>query len=398
MTANRFTLGLLLTGVMVTSNVIVFAVGALGPLLVADLAVSRADLGLLVATYYLCAAAGSALLGGLVGRAGARRSTAAMLGLGTAATLWLATTDTYGWLFVAMVLGGVVASLANPATNLALAAVPGPLAVLVGVKQSGVQGGALLAGAVLPPVAVVWGWQAAFLVCTACYLLCLAGLPLLPRARPARGGRGLPARSQRPAGLVSLAAYALCMGAGMATVTTYLPLYGHEVIGLSIRAAGWLLAVVGCTAVLARIAWSVLAERPSRLRGWLLTVIAAIAVVAAGLLAAARESGAGPLWAGTLCVGVSAAAWNGVMMLMVIRDLPAERTAVVSGQVQAAFFVGLCAGPPLFGALVDRFDSYAVGWGWSALCFVAASAAAVVTRIRWRTRGQAPAGPVVPAR
>lgn len=381
--AGRFRLGVLLTGVMVTSNLIVFALGALGPLLVADLSVSRADLGLLASTYYLCAAAGSALLGGLVGRAGARRSTAFMLGLGTVAATWLAAADSYGWFFLGLALGGVVAALANPATNLALSAVPGRLGVLVGSKQSGVQGGALLAGSLLPPVAVVWGWQAAFVVCAGCYLLCFTGLPLLTGARPAPAPPGA-ATGSRPAGLVPLAAYAGCMGAGTSTVTTYLALYGHEVVGLSVRVAGSLLAVVGAVAVLARIAWSVLAERASRpVRGWLLAGIAGIAVAAAGVLSLGRIGGPVVLWAGTLLVGVSAAAWNGVVMLMVIRDLPAERTAVVSGRVQAAFFVGLCVSPPLFGVLVDRYGGYGAGWGWSGLCFLAAGVAALLTRTRW---------------
>jgi MFS family permease len=381
-TSGRVRLGILLTAVMVISNLIQFALGALGPLLVTDLSLTRTDFGLLTTAYYLVAAVASALVGGWIGRAGARRSIAALLGLGAAAGAVLAAAPSYPWLFIGLALGGVVSAMSNPATNLALAAVPGRRGALVGVKQSGVQGGSLFAGVVLPPVALMWGWPAGFLVCAGLSLVCLAGLGAVP-ARPVDPPPAVPAWTRVGGGVLRLAGYALFMGAGGASVTTYLVLYGHERVGLGAQLAGWLLAVVGAVAVLARIGWSMLAERfPGLTRSWLLGTIAVAAVLAALLLAAA-EAGGGPvlLWLGAVVVGLSGSAWNGVVMLTVINGVPADRTAVASGQVQAAFFLGLCLSPPIFGLLVDRFDSYQAGWGWTAACF-AAAACVLLTRRR----------------
>jgi predicted MFS family arabinose efflux permease len=368
---SRVRLGILLTAVMVVSNLVQFALGALGPLLVEDLGVSRADFGLLVTAYYLVAAVASVLVGGWIGRAGARRGIAALLGLGVLAGLALAAAPSYAWLFPGLILGGLVSAMSNPATNLALTTVSGRRGGLVGLKQSGVQGGALLAGLLLPPVGLMWGWQAGFLVCAGLALVCLAGLGAVQSNDPP-AGTAVWGRLDR--GVVRLAGYALFMGAGMTNVATYIVLYAHEQVGLGAQLAGWLLAVIGVAAVVARTGWSVLAERTGKsVHNWLLGTMAVSAVVATGLVALAQVAGPGLLWLAAAIAGLSGAAWNGVVMLLVILDAPPDRTAIASGQVQAAFFFGLCASPPIFGLLVDRFDSYPVGWAWTAACFAAAA-------------------------
>jgi MFS transporter, CP family, cyanate transporter len=218
---------------------------------------------------------------------------------------------------------------------------------------------------------LMWGWQAGFLVCAGLALVCLAGLGAVQSNDPP-AGTAVWGRLDR--GVVRLAGYALFMGAGMTNVATYIVLYAHEQVGLGAQLAGWLLAVIGVAAVVARTGWSVLAERTGKsVHNWLLGTMAVSAVVATGLVALAQVAGPGLLWLAAAIAGLSGAAWNGVVMLLVILDAPPDRTAIASGQVQAAFFFGLCASPPIFGLLVDRFDSYPVGWAWTAACFAAAA-------------------------
>jgi predicted MFS family arabinose efflux permease len=106
-----------------------------------------------------------------------------------------------------------------------------------------------------------------------------------------------------------------------------------------------------------------------------LVAMAVLAVCSVVLLVVAGTSVPPALWVAAALAGSSAVAWNGVAMGAVVRFAPPSRTALVSGRVQAAFFLGLCAGPAVFGALVDNSGGYGAGWAWTALCFASAAVA-----------------------
>ncbi|MGH3327146.1 MAG: MFS transporter [Streptomycetales bacterium] len=383
---NRVGVGVLVTTVMTVTTLMQFALGALGPTLLTELDLSRFGLGALSGVYYLVAAVCSPLLGRLIDRVPARVSITVLLVSAGVAYLLTALAPAYAWLFPGLVLAGAAAAAGNPATNLVLADIPPPRGAIVGIKQSGVQVGALIAGAALPPLAVGAGWRAAFLACAVVAALALpmtAWLPRHPRLRdpvPDEGREALPHAVQR------LTAYAFCMGAGMATVTTYLALYGHERAGLAPGPAGLLLAVIGASAVGARIGWSVLAERRRTTHEGIpgaLAVMALLATTATVLVALAAAAGVWALWLAALVFGFSGAAWNGVAMLTVIHIAPPLDTARASGRVLAGFFTGLCGTPLVFGALVDATGTYLSGWTLTALMFAAAMAVAAGRPRRW---------------
>jgi MFS family permease len=366
---------------MAVANLLPFALGAMAPAIVADLHLSRSRLGLLVSSYYLASAGLSLVAGRVVDRIGSRSGVAALVAGGAAAFVVVGVAHSYWILLGGAMLGAIAAGIANPATNLALTVVPGRRGVLVGVKQSGVQVGAVVAGAALPALAIDRGWRVAVLCSAVLFVPCLAGLRVMP-GQPGRQPDARAAAAAAGAGLRGLPLYALLMGAGMATLTTYLPLYANQSVGMPARLAGLLLAVVGFFGVAARILWSAAAERPGagRTHG-VLMAMGVLAVCSAGLLVLAGVTTPLVLWLAAALAGSTAVAWNGVAMGAVVRFAAPARTALVSGQVQAAFFLGLCVGPPVFGALVDASGHYAAGWAWSALCF--GGAAAVLSPIKF---------------
>lgn len=374
-----------------------FVLGALAPFLRADLTLSRAALGSLSTVFFVVGAVGSPFAGRLVDRLGGRTTLLATFGLAGAGLAGMAASPGYAALVTAMVVGGLATALVNPVTNQVVAAhLPrGAQGVITGVKQSGVQVGAFVAGAGLPALAVVAGWRSATL---ATALVAVGGIvatvlvvPAQHRRQAGRGNR--PPRTRTggaPPGFVGwLSAYALLMGAGVAAVGAFLVLYGVEALGLSETVAGFAAACVGGVGIVARVLWGRAAER-MRTATVPLGVLAVVSIVGQVAIWAAPTVGVWLLWPGVVVFGLSAAAWNAVGMLAIVRAAHPTATGQVSGVVQAAFYVGMLICPPLFGAAVDATGSYDLGWAGVTVAFAGAAGVALAWHRASHMRPSAP--------
>ncbi|MFF3653565.1 MFS transporter [Streptomyces sp. NPDC002181] len=388
-----------LTAAMAFSMLQLFLLGALGPRLVDELDMSPVFLGLTTTIGFGTAALLSPAGGRIVDRVGPRRSLVALLLVSAAALALIGAAPGAGLLLGAVALGGVPQALANPATNKAiLAAVPpARRGAVTGMKQSGVQLGAFAAGLPLAALASGLGWRGA--VWTAAGAALLTGLwavRALPADPPVASGG--PHTSLVPRGTVAwLAVFSLFLGCGIASVNTYLALFGVRQLGLGPTAAAGLVAVLGLTGIAGRVGWSK-AARPGRAE-WLPGWLACGALGAAVLLAAAVA--VGPLvWLGAVAVGVFAVSGNAVTMVLVMQRAAPGRAGQDSALTAAGFFTGFAVGPPLFGLLVAD-HRYGTGWLLVAVEFAVAGAVAFVWAVRdrrdrtVRSARSAPAGPVV---
>lgn len=376
--------GASLATTMMSASLLQASIGALSPLVLADLRISRTGLGVLLSGYYIAAALTSTPLGRLIDRLGVRRGLELVLALAILATGTAALSRGQVLFGVSLLVSGLAVAAANPATNLALAATSPPHGMLVGVKQSGVQLAPVVAGLCLAPAAAAFGWRAAIGVASALAAVVLVAVHVSWSAAPRRVSRRPPATHDAGAAGPSLrwlSAYAFCMGVGYASVAIYLALFAHETLSFSEPRAAVLIAVIGVAAVAARIGWSVLVERG---RGWLgsersvLVLIALTAIVAAIGLLASEHVTAGLVWPAAFGIGISAAAWNGVVMLVLVRGAnPGVGLGRASGRVLGMFFLGLALGPPVFGAAVDRTGGYTIGWIWALAAFAASLGAAL---------------------
>ncbi|WP_051715759.1 MFS transporter [Streptomyces bikiniensis] len=366
----------LLTCAMAFSMLQLFLLGALGPRLVDDPGVSPTVLGLTTTLGFGTAAFLSPVAGRIVDRTGPRRSLVLLLVVSAVALALIGAAPGAGLLLGAVALGGIPQALANPATNKAVLAtvVPERRGAVTGMKQSGVQLGAFAAGLPLAGLAAGLGWRAA--VWTA------AGAALLAAAW---AYRSLPADDVRPAspagrlrapeGMTAwLCGYSLFLGAGIASVNTYLALYGSGPLGLGPAVAAALVAVLGVTGIVGRIGWS-RAAGPGRAER-LPAVLACGAVGAALLIGAAGW--VGPLvWAGAVAVGVFAVSANAVSMVLVMQRAKQGRAGQDSALVAAGFFAGFAVGPAVFAPFAETGH---YGWGWLLVAaeFTAAAAVAYV--------------------
>ncbi|MFE3092476.1 MFS transporter [Streptomyces sp. NPDC059248] len=362
--------GLLTTG-MGLAMFVLFALGALGPSLLAELDITRSQLGTLTAVAFGTASLLSLYAGHLTDLLGGRWTLVAMLVTIAVAFTALSAGGTYGWLLVALVLAGLAQAFANPSTNRLIAThlPPARRPAAIGVKQSGVQFGAFAAGLLIPTLASVLDWRIALALVIPVALAAAVAAAGLPADRP-EGVR--PAGSLLPeapnAAARWLVVYSLGVGTGLAALNTYLPLYAHEELGLTARTAGALVAALGASGIVARVLWTRYSGRLADISVALVT-LAAVAVGFVALIPLA-ESATALVWAGAIGLGGSAVAANAVSMVAVVRSPAFGATGHASALVSMGFFGGFVVGPLAFGLLADGSGGYTAGWTLVGVAFL----------------------------
>jgi predicted MFS family arabinose efflux permease len=375
-------LTIVITGLMAVGTIAQFVFGTLGPFLVAEFELSRAQLGTLTTVLFGVAALLSTVMGRATDRVRARLAYGAAFGLSAIALAGIAAAPGYLVLVLFAAVGGMGQALVNPLSNKLVAAhVPVRRRGLVmGIKQSGVQMGAVLAGFALPLLAVLIGWRTAV---AAVAVAVLAGWVASGRVVPT-GNDGREATAAKRSGGVNrvvagLAVYAFLMGSGMAAVNAYLPLYAHEAVGLPAGVAGTLVAAIGVVGIASRILVGHLSDRIGDV-GLLLNGMALIGAAALVLILLAQEVAAWLIWVGAFAFGWSVA-WNAVAMIAVVRLAGPSATGQASGHVLTGFFAGFIVAPVAFGVAADAVG-YTRPWLALVLLMVGISIAIWI----WRRR------------
>lgn len=372
----------LVTVAMTSATLLPVAIGALGPFVVEDLALSRPQLGILVTASFVVASGASLFMGRLADSSDERRLLPFLFILAGSVLLASSFAPSYGTLLIPFGLAGLCLAAANPVTNKLVSAhiPPSMQGLTMGIKQSGVTVGILAAGLVLPQVALAFGWQRAMRFAAVIPLAAgVISLPLLPRGpAPTRPARNF--RIHFPPGLVRwLLFFAFFMGGGVASTHTFLPLFAHETLGFPENVAGLTLSTIGFTGIFARILWTHLANRPGRL-GKALAGIAGASVISSIAFLSAPTIGSGAVWFGAVLQGSSAVAWAPIAMLAVLQNVGYDETGHASSMVNFGFFAGFILSPPGFGFLVESTGTYTAGWLMVATQFLAAIGVLVVWR------------------
>lgn len=364
-----------LTGIMIGAALLTPAIGVLGPLLIEDLGVSRASLGIVASLVPLTGAATAPFSGALVDRFGGRRLSMLLFSSSGAGLALFAISPHVLLLGLSAIIAGVAMGTGNPTTNALIAThiARGRQGVIVGVKQTGVQLAAVLVSACVPVLAVWFDWRTAataviglVVILAVCVRL---WIPADAHSRMAGGPQTPTATSSRWEPTWWLAGYAFLLGAGSAAIVTYIPLFAVETVGFSVPQAGLVATLVAAAAAAARIGWARLAERLKRTTE-ILIVIAVLSAVGHMLMLFVGTS-AFILWVAALLLGASSIAWNGVAMLHVVGNAPAGTAGRVTGRIQFAFTFGMFFSPIVFGVTLDSLGGYTIPWVLMALICLA---------------------------
>lgn len=357
-----------------------FLCGGLAVRLRADLGFGADGLGAAVAAFFTASALGSAVLGRLVERTGARSSMRAaaavsacvLLGVGLAAGSWTA-------LAALLFVGGLANAAAHPATHLFLAEEVRHhrQGLAFGVKQAAIPAATLAAGLAATLAGLLDGWRGIFVVAAAAALAAAAGVPLA-------GAAPAPRRPRRTAPGIGLALPALAIGLGTAaavSVGAFLVDAGVAA-GLRETVAGALLMGASAAGLAGRVFAGWLADRRGgrHLRAVALTLVGG----AGGFVLLAAASGTWLFAAGALLAYGVGWSWPGVFMFAVVRAFP-DTPAAATGVTQTGAFLGSGGGALLFG-VVAAGGSYDAAWMLSAGLALAAAAAMVASRPVLRPR------------
>ena len=233
---------------------------------------------------------------------------------------------------------------------------------IVSLRQTSVPMGGVLAGFLVPPLLLRYGW-----VETCCILAALSTVAALlfgatsptiryekPSGRSARrGGLLQPMRVVLGSGpLLRLAASSMIYGAVQLVATSFLVVYLVSV-GYDLVMAGVLLSASQAAGIVGRPLWGHFADRIGSPRLTLLGLGLGMAVSCLGLAALART---GPTWMAIPLVvvfGATAIGWNGVYLAALMRQAdPSAAALATSGGLTFTYF-GICLGPSMFSGVAS---------------------------------------------
>lgn len=389
---------------MTATSFQIFALAVLAVELIADLGLTRTELGLLGAVNTLVGALSAPFSGRLTDRIGPWAAVVLGLSIASIGMTVMALSPNVLVLALSAVISGIPQGWGNPATNALIAerVAAGEHGVITGIKQSGVQLGVFLSGLTLPTLALLFGWRGAVAVFAAAFGLgAVVTAVVLPRrsalspvaasAAPSTNAvpstSTVPSEGEVPPGsgdaamdpwIWRLAGFALLSGTLGGAISRFFPLWAEEAIGLSTQQAGLLVAAGGLLGIPARIWAGRVAESriaPDRF----LMILATIGGLYGFTLLVTPQVGSWLLWPATVLNSVGIGAWNAVAMLAIIMVVPRQLAGRASGIVMLGFLGGLSIGSPMAGWIVDRFDSYSLVW---TVCMVLSALAVLSLRGR----------------
>lgn len=331
--------------------------------------------GVFIGLVYFGAMISSLLSGGLIDRFGPVRVSQTCLLL-CAMGLLLAATAVLPVMGIGAVILGFGYGPITPSSSHLLARTTPPhrMGLTFSLKQTGVPLGGALAGITVPPVASVWGWQAALML-VAGYCAAMAVLSQTVRneldeinadrthARPSRGGVFAPFRLilERPA-LRDVAVCSLFYSAVQLCVTAYMIIWLTEVYQMDYLLAGVVMAFAQGAGVVGRLLWGWLADRSIKPRTMLSLLGAAMAACMAGYAFTTPDWPFAVVVLVAVLSGATAVGWNGVYLAEVARLSPPGMAGMVTGGTLFFTYFGVVLGPPAVAAIIGTTGSFSIAF------------------------------------
>ncbi len=349
------------------------------PLYAHDLGATRFEVGALFSVSTLAAALLSLPSGILVDRFGTRTLLAISFAVAAISQLATAATPSVPPLFLWQVVGGLAAGAQQAALFAAVteSTSGNRLGRAMGWLTFSMQAGFFL-GPSVAGVALRWiDVRTDIAVTTALLLFAIPGALVASGTRQQAGRLSLRAPLRALLGqrafipvTIGLIASSLVFG----TVGAFLPVFGREALGLPSSQVGYLLALQAVVNGLSRLPGGRLVDR-ARHR-WPIVFVGVLVWSAATVVLGHLTGFTGP--AIVLILGTPFIATGFVAIGVVFADLSATSTrGVTMGMYGTVLFVGLSAGPLVFGPLVQGYG-YAAGF---TACAVTASSLALVMAV-----------------
>lgn len=350
------------------------APAVLVPLAAAELGFDPQLIGVFAAGMFAVAAISCLVCGGIISILGPLRTSQVAVVSSAVGALALVLGTPAAFL-AAMLLLGAAYGPSQPAATMLLVRLtpPGWTNIVFSIRQTGVPLGIGLAGVILPPLGLWLGWRGALLVTAA--MTAATALALQPLRARLDAGRA-PATPFRLANLAQplrlmwarpalrrLAILGFAYSSMQTILGTFLVIYLHADIALSLVLAGAVLSVTYGIGVPGRIFWGVVADRWVRPRLVLGGVGVGMSIFAAITALFTPAWPLAAILAITALYGFTAVSWNGVFVGQLAQLAPREHLSEVAGAGAFSAFAGVAVGPALFSVVLAITGSYAAGFG-----------------------------------
>lgn len=364
-----------LTLVQVISTMVFNQASVLAPAAAAEFGIAAADVAYYVSIVYLAAMISSVAGGTINRRLGPIRFMQTGLAVAAFGSFVFATGGLAMAALSAFIVGLGCGPLTIASSHILAGVSPKRLAnVTFSLKQSGVPVGFAICGAVLPTLAIDFGWRwAAAAVGLLSIATAIAMQPLRALYDDERSGGAarLPTLAEifeplqlawRDPILRPMCFIGMLFSATQAIVVNFTVVYAVDGLQMSYVLAGALLATATVAGAFGRIFWGALADllrRPSAV----LAGIGAIIVIAATTMAFST-----PAWPTTaiyiVCtiLGGTAVGWNGVFIAEAASRAPPGRAAEFTGATQLFVFGGALLSPLLFRSVLAITNGYEAGY------------------------------------
>jgi len=345
------------------------------PAVAKDVGISTNYLGAYVALAYFGAMVATLLGGAAVKRWGAIRLSQAGLDL-AAIGLFLCSIPSFETIALGALFIGAGYGPITPASShlLIKSTPPEKLSFVFSVKQTGVPLGGMIAGATVPSLNILIGWQWAF-ICAgiACIICAWAVQPLRagldddrdPTVRPS-----LATSFVLPLTLIfshrtlrKLSYMSFMFSIAQMALMGYLVTFLYEDLGWSLVAAGGALTVAQAAGVSGRMLWGYVSDRWLGATMMLMVIAVLLVIGAVGTALLGPESSPWFLFPVLVIFGSSAIGWNGVFLAEIARQAPKGQAGIATGGTLCITFLGVMVGPPLFGVLASVLSSYGLSYG-----------------------------------
>jgi len=351
-----------------------YGINTLAPFYKDELQLSRAQVGLFFSSFYLAMTGASFATGWLADRFGVRSTTfKGHLFLGIC-IIAAALSPSFEWGCASFFLAGCGYSFLNPASTIGVMTwfERDERATAMGIKQTGVPAGGVLAAVLAPSLVLIIGWRGSLAALGAINFLFGFVFARLWREPFNVDCERSAEQKFTTAAATSLKVWQLlpisCATAiylvGQMALITYVPLYLKDVMGFSPYWASQALALTQAGAMAGRVGWGMVSDR--LFHGRLKIVLSWIGIFSALLIAILGtlqpQSSYYVLLPILFLAGISIVGYQGVSYALIGEIAGKTRTGAGLGMMIAINSGAATLGTPIFGYIIDRTGSYALAW------------------------------------
>lgn len=369
-------------------SMVAVTIPVLAPSAAPDIGISATYAGIYVSLMYIGGMLSSLWSGNFIHRYGALRVSEICLALAGIGLICTSFASIQAMILSAFIIGLGYGPVTPASSHILARTTPAHMRSLIfSLKQTGVPIGGVLAGGVVPTLAILLGWrEAAIAVGTVSLLLILFIHParnMLDRDRQPKQKISLAGVFQplrlvlTHSGLRRLSVVSFLFAGMQLCLFTYLVIYLTKDIGMAFVAAGFTMSATQMAGTIGRIVWGTIADRYLKPRLLLGLLGAGMSV---GAVATALMDASWPTWsivAVIILFGATAIGWNGVYLAEAARLAPPGKVGDATGGTLFFTFLGVVLGPPLFGLVASATDSYPLAFVFFALLTLTGAVASV---------------------